>query len=61
MTINLSQKLFTQKDGKRFAYADAIKEFKRQLFGKQHPVRGQEGFVVDWEDIEELLGKELIE
>ncbi len=31
MKLNLSQKLFTDSDGKRFAYADEIKKSMKEL------------------------------
>lgn len=64
MTTNLSQKLFTQKDGKRFAYADEIKKAVEKLKefvaikGANNPKL--KSFIEDfWEEIEEIFGKEL--
>lgn len=58
MTTNLSQKLFTQKDGKRFAYADDIKKAVKELMDL---INREE--LIDWDDfieeIKEIFGKEL--
>ncbi len=59
MTTNLSEKLFTQPDGKRFAYADEIKKAVRKL---QEEIETERYTIYDLKElIHEIFGKELSE
>lgn len=70
MKLNLSQKLFTQKDGKRFVYADEIREsvkkLKEEIKSFNTGMNGHyatKGELLSYilKQIEEIFGKELSE
>ena len=58
--LNLSQKLFTQKDGKKFAYADDIKNTIKEL-KKDFGFTGVYNIKQIREKIKKVFGKELYE
>ena len=63
MKETLSQKLFVQKDGKKFAYTEDIKKSIRELKEEYTKFFSHNRPTCEWfeELIEKIFGKELVE